>query len=163
MERSSLCAAVYYMSLTRPWRRTIARHARLTAGDQQGLTLRGERRRKRSERAEEALTLWLRSTAQRMRLPCLVLADDAGLLVASSLDRDRSDELAALAPLLARRDADGRTPMERHGVPMGIHAVDHEGMTLLLIAVSAEVQRRERGLAAARLGVRRILRELVQV
>jgi hypothetical protein len=163
MERSSLCTAMYYMSLTRPWRRTISRHAKLTARDQQGLALRAERRRERSERAEEALTLWLRSTAQRMRLPCLVLADNAGLLVASSLDTERSEELAALAPLLLRRDAQGRTPVERHKVPMAIHAVDHEGATLLLIAVSGEVQCRERGLAAARLGVRRILRELVQV
>lgn len=124
---------------------------------------RGERRRRRSERAEEALALWLRSTSRRMRVPCFVLADDAGLLVASSLDKDRAEELAALAPLLLRRDVHGRTAAERHGVPMGIHAVDYAGVKLLLIAVSAEVQRRERGLAAARLGVKRILKELVQV
>jgi hypothetical protein len=156
---------MHYNTLTRPWRRTISRHAKLTAGDQMNLTLRsrGERRRKRSERAEEALALWLRSTAQRMRVPCFVLADDAGLLVASSLDEERSEELAALAPLLLRRDAQGRTAVERHGVPMAIHIVDHEGSALLLIAVSGDVARRERGLAAARLGVRRILRELVQV
>jgi len=163
MERQQLCTAMYYTSLPRPWRRTISRHARLTVGDQMGVTLRVDRRRKRSERAEEALGLWLRSTAQRMRIPGLVLADSAGLLVASNLDTDRSEELAALAPLLLRRDAQGRTPVERHKVPMAIHAVEHEGDSLLLIAVSGDFDRRERGLAAARLGVRRILKELVQV
>jgi len=90
-------------------------------------------------------------------------ADRAGLLIASNLQGDKPEELAALAPLLQRRDARGRTPIERHQVPLAIHPVNHEASTLLLLAVSSDAERRRRGLAVACLCVIRILRELVQV
>ena len=122
-----------------------------------------EAMRLRGFRVESVLGLREAVAAFDRCSPGLVLADSTGLLVASNLDTDRSEELAALAPLLLRRDAEGYTPVERHKVPMAIHAVEHEGAALLLIAVCGEVDRRERGLAAAGLGVRRILRELVQV
>lgn len=127
------------------------------------LTRRGERRKRRSRQAERALTLWLRSTARRMRIPAFVLGDGSGLLIASNLEGDRPEELAALAPLLQRKDARGQTPIERHCVPLAINTIHHEGGALLLTAVSGDAEHCRRGLAVACFGVRRILRELVPV
>jgi hypothetical protein len=154
---------MYYTSLSTPWKRTVARHGNLATQTIIGVKVRAERRRRRSKVAEEALHHWLYATARRLRIPGLVLADATGLLIASNLAGDTPEELAALAPLLLRKDDRGSTAAERHAVPMGILAIRHEGARLLLLAVAKEPDRRQRGLLAAAHGVQRILRELVRV
>lgn len=61
-----------------------------------------ERRRKRSNFAGLALKYLFNSIVSRQGLEALVLADAAGLVVASSKRDDDAEEVAALAPLMAR-------------------------------------------------------------
>ena len=123
-----------------------------------GMGMRRNRRKKRSNNLTAALTLWLASLASRLRIPGLILLDLSGLVIASNLRGPKTDELAALVPLLARRGTDGVRPMDRHRVPLAIQLMEHEGGTLYVCAVGERV-RRESGARIAALGIRRILRE----
>ncbi len=59
------------------------------------------RRVKRSDNIQEALNLQLTATAKRANFGSLVLADDRGLLVASTTKKKVSEQMAALSPKLA--------------------------------------------------------------
>lgn len=60
-----------------------------------------ERRRQRSERPIEALSLLLESTVKRFSLKSAFLASEDGLLLVLAGQSDQSDTFAAYAPLLA--------------------------------------------------------------
>jgi len=60
-----------------------------------------ERRRNRSNDLNIALGLQLHYSAMRARFRSLVLSEELGLLVAAAGETDESEELAALAPVLA--------------------------------------------------------------
>lgn len=112
-----------------------------------------ERRRKRSSYAGLALQYWLGAVAQRKKLMALVLADSAGLLVAASFQGPEAEELAALAPLLARPG----DPMDAApNVPVEIRPMQIDRTSLYLCAIG-DRSRTADGLLAAENGVQRIL------
>lgn len=118
-----------------------------------------ERRRKRSSYYGLSLKYWLSSIASQQRLFALVLADTGGLLVASSLVGPEAEELAAVAPLLARPDETGASLSARRDVPVVVHKVLLEGSSLYLCAVGGK-QQSQRSVRLAEGGVRRILAEV---
>jgi hypothetical protein len=59
-----------------------------------------ERRRGRSEKVWRALELQLAASVGRARFDALVLAEEAGLVVAAAGTTANTDEIAALAPAL---------------------------------------------------------------
>jgi hypothetical protein len=120
--------------------------------------MRPERRRKRSSYTGLSLQYWLSSMAREERLFALVLADAAGLLVASSLAGPEAEELAAVAPLLARPTDAGLVEGERGEIPVSIRRMHFERCSLYLCAVG-DRQRSRRCLRLAEGGVRRILAE----
>jgi len=115
-----------------------------------------ERRRKRSNYTSLALQYWLAAVARRSQLFALVLADPAGLLIASSLRGPEAEELAAVAPLIARPDEKGESVQARGEIPIVIQKLDVDRSTLFLCAVG-ERQSSRAGLRSATAGVRRIL------
>lgn len=117
-----------------------------------------ERRLNRSSNPNLALKLWLASLSQRLRVPGFIITDHAGLVVATNLKGPKADEVGAMAPMLSRRDEVGVRPVDRHGVPLTIHEMDHRGRTLLICAVGDRI-RRETGARVAVHGIRRILKE----
>jgi hypothetical protein len=115
-----------------------------------------ERRRKRSSFSGLALQYWLSSLAQRKQLFALVLADSAGLLIGSNLHGPEAEELAAVAPLLARPAEDKDSALERRKIPMVIDRMQIDRSSLYLCAVGDERRSRE-CLRLAATGIRRIL------
>ena len=115
-----------------------------------------ERRRKRSNFAGLALQYYLASVARRTRVVSLVVADSAGLLVASSMKGPEADELAAIAPLLMRSDEEGSCPVDRHKLPLVIEKVPVDRSSLFVCAVGIQ-QRCADSVKQAKSGVRRIL------
>ena len=113
----------------------------------------GERRRKRSSFSGLALQYWLGAVAQRKQLMALVLADSAGLLVAASFRGPEAEELAAIAPLLARPG----DPLDSvPSVPVEIRPLRIDRTSLYLCAVG-DRRRTADGLSLAVHGVERIL------
>jgi len=116
-----------------------------------------ERRRKRSSFAGLALQYWLNAVAQRKRLMAIVLADSAGLVVASSFKGPEAEELAALAPLLARSgERDAVLEASIPDLPLKIEPMKIDRTALYLCAVGAP-DRMGTGLRLAKGGVQRIL------
>jgi hypothetical protein len=115
-----------------------------------------ERRRKRSSYTALALQYWLCSIAQRKRLFALVLADSAGLLVAASFHGPEAEELAAVAPLLARPADSGQASHDRSRIPIVIHRLPVDHASLFLCAVGDRERSRD-GIRLAADGVHRIL------
>lgn len=118
--------------------------------------MRTERRRKRSSFAGLALQYWLNSIAQKKRLFALVVADSAGLLVGASLHGPEAEELAAVAPLLARPGEDGVQAAEHPEIPVVVQKLQVDRSSLYLCAVGDRTRGRECIRLAAN-GVRRIL------
>jgi len=114
-----------------------------------------ERRRKRSSFAGLALQYWLNSIAQKKHLFALVVSDSAGLLIASSLHGPEAEELAAVAPLLARPGENG-VQLEHPEIPVVIHKLQVDRSSLYLCAVGDRARGRE-SIRLAASGVRRIL------
>jgi hypothetical protein len=115
-----------------------------------------ERRRKRSSFAGLALQYWLSAVARKKKMMALVLADSAGLLVASSFNGPEAEELAALAPLLARAGEEGAPLESKPDVPLTIRPMQFYRDSMYLCAVG----NRRRGndtLNEAAEGVDRIL------
>jgi len=119
-----------------------------------------ERRRKRSSYSGLALQYWLTAIAQRKRLFALVVADSAGLLIASNLPGPEAEELAAVAPLLARPgEAECNSdlvPDRQEKIPIVIEKMLLDRSSLYLCAVGDKERSRE-SLRLAEGGVRRIL------
>jgi hypothetical protein len=115
-----------------------------------------ERRRKRSNYAGLALQYYLASVARQKQLFALVVADPSGLLVASSFRGPEAEELAAVAPLIARPDEGGESVQERGEIPIVIHKLSVEHASLFLCAVG-DKERSRQGLRTVAGGVRRIL------
>lgn len=115
-----------------------------------------ERRRKRSSYTCLSLQYWLNAVAQRKRLMALVLADSAGLLVASSFRGPEAEELAAMAPLLAN-PGHPTAPLDSvPEMPLAIKPMCIDRTSLFLCAVG-EQHRSKEGLNLAAGGVQRIL------
>lgn len=105
-----------------------------------------ERRCQRSRYTSQALRYWLAAVARRQAVASLVLADEAGLLIAASSDGPEADEVAATAPL--------RAPPS--GGPQAVQTVTvHQ--TPLLLCVRGPLARQRAALDEARAGIDRIL------
>lgn len=115
-----------------------------------------ERRRKRSNFAGLALQYWLASIARRQGLFALVLADSAGLLVASNLRGPEAEELAALAPLLARPEERAPARQVEPELPVQVLPLTIDRARLYLCAVG-DRHRAGEGARTAVGGVERIL------
>jgi hypothetical protein len=115
-----------------------------------------ERRKVRSEFAGEALHLWLRAVNGKQGLRALVLADDSGMLVASSFVGPEAEELAALAPIFDPTGASPTPPTDLSLLPMIVHPIQIDDTAMFLCAVGDE-DCCEEGARAAETGVRRIL------
>jgi hypothetical protein len=115
-----------------------------------------ERRRKRSSFASLSLQYWLSAVAQQKKLMALVLADSAGLLVASSFHGPEAEELAAMAPLLARPGEPDSPLMELPQLPVEIQPMSVDCTSLYLCAVGDRARIPD-GMRLAAGGVLRIL------
>lgn len=115
-----------------------------------------ERRRKRSSYIGLSLHYWLQAIAQQHRLMALILADSAGLLVAASARGPEIEELAAVTPLLARNDDQGRNVVQRRNLPMAIASVPVDKLPFFLCAVG-NTEENETSVNEAMAGVLRIL------
>lgn len=114
-----------------------------------------ERRLRRSESACSALGLQLEHARSAGRLDALVLADAAGVVVASAGDRDVCDALGALAPL----GPHARTPgcmSQLTGGDVAVRTFASHGSRLYLAALGG-TSARDALLAHAAQGVARIL------
>ncbi len=111
-----------------------------------------ERRRERSSYSDVALQRWFAAVADRHDLVGLVLADSAGLLVASNIPGAEAEELAAVAPLVNQPDA----LADRNPTPLAIGKIEVDETPLLLCAVGAGGGRAD-ALRNAESGVKRIL------
>jgi hypothetical protein len=116
-----------------------------------------ERRKRRSDYKDLALESWLDAVAQRNTVPLLLVADGAGLLVASSRDFDDIDELAALSATLECRagSVDSTVYM---GVTMWASQVEGAPERLIVLSHGDETRVRA-ALQEAAIGITRILAE----
>ena len=115
-----------------------------------------ERRRKRSNFAGLALQYWLNTIATQKGVFGLVVADSAGLLVASSLKGPVAEELAAIAPLLDRAGGQHTVESQLSKVPIMIHKVVIDRSELYVCAIGEGV-RSDESVRLACGGVKRIL------
>ena len=109
------------------------------------MNLAEDRRRKRSNDPLVALHYQLSHTRTEGRLETIVVADDAGLVVAGAGPWAACEELAAYAPLLAQaawhepaRPSRSRVDEMRDDV--GVQPVDVDGQTVLLCARGGKMQ-----------------------
>ena len=94
-----------------------------------------ERRRKRSSFAGLALHYLFSAIARRQGLKGIVLADTAGLVVATNLKESDAEEVAAMAPLMAR--SAGLEYDWYWGSPLVIQNVEVDGYPFYLCALGA--------------------------
>jgi len=120
-----------------------------------------ERRTRRSNDTRTALSYQLDRVRDEASLEAIVLADAAGLSLASSGDKEVCAELAALAPIAGGRHAVPRgSRFDSHFVH--VRALRFEGVELFLASCSDSIAdvwsaRVETWLAEAQHGVTRIL------
>jgi hypothetical protein len=123
-----------------------------------------DRRRKRSEDPLVALHYQLSHTRSEGRLDAIVVADDAGLVVAGAGAWAVCEELAAYAPLLAQgvwsepgsTERGGASRVSELRTEVDVQAVDVEGQTVLLCARGGRL--RGSAMERAAIGVARILK-----
>lgn len=116
-----------------------------------------ERRKQRSSSAADALELALSSAAQEGSLDLVLVADDFGMLVASSQTGLDLEMLAAVAPIVSRGRA--RASVKRNGDlrGLGVKAVKVLGETLYVAALGGEPSARALALMRSVTATRRIL------
>ncbi len=117
-----------------------------------------ERRVRRSGHTGEALRFQLEHVAKEQELVALVLADSSGFLVAANRNGPEAEELAAVAPIAARRAtlASLSPVIEERHLPCAVGQLTVDDIPLYLLAVG-DRKRARIAIASASLGVRRIL------
>ena len=120
-----------------------------------------ERRYRRSDDPQQALSLQLSHVRDEAQLDALVLASHDGLTIAHAGDAALCSELAALAPLLSRGHVIDNEVDIQHGI-LFVRAVEFEGTPLYLASCGDTVTETtpadvDRWLAEATAGVTRIL------
>ncbi len=119
-----------------------------------------DRRRKRSDDPLVALHYQLAHSRNEGRLDALVVADDAGLVVAGAGAWAVCEELAAYAPLLAQGQwnepaADDTTRISALRAQVDVQPVEVDGQTMLLCGRGGSM--RGAAMARAARGIARIL------
>lgn len=121
---------------------------------------RRERRQRRSERTELALNYQLQTSAERAKAATMVLADQDGLVVASSArGAETSEELAAILPMLTFGSDFAGLMMNTlpGGDQVVVSAFNAADTNLYLCAVGEFSEQMHFEIALAKSGVRRIL------
>lgn len=126
------------------------------------MTFLEDRRRKRSEDPLVALHYQLAHARSEGRLEAIVVADDAGVVVAGAGSWATCEELAAYAPLLAQGvwNEPGATRASRMSelrTEVDVQPVDIGGQTVLLCARGGML--RSMAMERAAVGVARILQK----
>jgi len=115
-----------------------------------------DRRLRRSTDRYVALRYQLEHTREKAGLEALVLADDAGLVVAGSGDASVCAELGAIAPLVSRSAMGMPLPPLLRGSDVAIRSVLVFGQQLYLACVGGGVAR-DAVLSTSSKGLQRIL------
>lgn len=113
-----------------------------------------DRRRRRSDDLQVALSYQLDHSRAMASLDALVLADAAGLVIAASGSEPMCEELGALAPIACR--APGLLSTALDGADVAFEALQVHGQQLFLAASGGNVAR-EAHLTRSKEGVSRIL------
>lgn len=126
------------------------------------MTFLEDRRRKRSDDPLVALHYQLSQARSEGRLDAIVVADDAGVVVAGAGAWAVCEELAAYAPLLAQGvwsepGSRTRSRVSELSREVDVHPVDIDGQTVLICARGGML--RTMAVERAAFGVARILRK----
>jgi hypothetical protein len=118
-----------------------------------------ERRRRRTNDVMEALHLQLDACREDAELEAMVVADDLGMLLASSGMPSMCYEVAARLPILARKAGDfsGVLLGASGGVPVGVKRIKLGDSELIACALGGQQDRHGEQLRRAEQGVKRIL------
>ena len=116
-----------------------------------------ERRKQRSGSAADALELALSSAAQGSELDVVLVADDFGMLVASSHTDLELDMLAAITPIVSRGKA--RASIKRNGEhrELSVKSIRVHDETLHVAALGGDASARALGVMRSVTATRRIL------
>jgi hypothetical protein len=116
-----------------------------------------ERRKRRSGMAAEALELALTSAAERGRLDVVLIADDSGMLVASSRTDLELEMLAAIAPIVSRGRAKANIKRNGKDRQLSVKSIRVWDETLHIAALGSDASGRAVGLMSGVTAARRIL------
>ncbi len=116
-----------------------------------------ERRRCRSDNAAEALELALTGAAQRGELDVVLVADDAGMLVANSRTDLDLTLLAAVTPIVGRGRATPRIHRGGQRREMSVRPLELLGEMYYVVAVGGDIKTRQRELRGSAAATQRIL------
>jgi len=119
---------------------------------------RNERRRLRSEDTRTALSYQLAFSAVESGMDGLVLADEDGLLVASSPSTPQPEEVAAYGPLALDPELLHPDCVLAKREDVTVQCFEQDGARLFLVGMGGVASRRAMALVRAMRGVRRILR-----
>ncbi len=116
-----------------------------------------ERRKQRSQRAADALELALSGAVERGSLDVVLIADEHGMLVSSSLTELDLEMLAAVTPIVARGRA--KANIKRNGAlrELSVKSIRVFGETLHVAALGGGPSGRALGLMHSVTAARRIL------
>lgn len=116
-----------------------------------------ERRKRRSSACADALELALSSAAQGGGLDVVLVADDFGMLVASSHTELELDMLAAITPIVSRGKA--RASIKRNGEQreLSVKSIRVQDETLHVAALGGDASARALGVMRSVTATRRIL------
>jgi hypothetical protein len=117
-----------------------------------------ERRCLRSDDTRTALAYQLAFSAVESGMDALVLADDQGLLVASSPSTRRPEEIAAYGPLVLEPELLQPDCELAQRDDVSVQCFEHDGARLFLVGLGGVVAHRSMALMRAMRGVSRILR-----
>ncbi len=115
-----------------------------------------ERRHRRSHLSHLALRYQLEDVRASGGLEALVLADEAGMLVAAAGEAAVCEELAAVAPLMGRSPMGMPLPPLLRGAEVAVRPLSLNGQELYLASVGGGVAR-DALLSHSMAGVQRIL------
>ena len=121
---------------------------------------RRERRVRRSDVTDKAMAYQLEACVERAGLTAMVVSDDQGLLVAASpWERQRSETVAAMLPLVARGHdaASGLLDEGANKEQVLVSSFDADGVELYICAVGGFDEQAHREVARAKVGISRIL------
>jgi hypothetical protein len=116
-----------------------------------------ERRKQRSKGVADAIELALSSAAQEGELDVVLIADDSGMLVASSHTELDLEMLAAITPIVSRGRA--KATIKRNGDhrDLSVKSIRVLGETLHIAALGGQPSTRAMGVMRSVTAARRIL------
>jgi hypothetical protein len=117
----------------------------------------GERRRQRSSSAGEALELALSAAAHESQLDVVLIADDFGMLVASSHTPLDLEMLAAITPIVSRGRAKASVKRNGEERELSVKSIKVMDETLHIAALGGDPSTRAMGVMRSVTVARRLL------